>query len=209
MRRSTIIYLLLLVILAGVYYYLNNREQPADIAVTLEPEQAATYLFDADEGTPTSIRIESKDGDIVEVAHDADNAWALKLPLEASADQGASEAAASQITTLRILDTIPGLDLEIAGLKSPEYILIVKFNDVERKVNIGVITPTANGYYALSPQGDVVILSASAVDSLLSLLTSPPYLETPTPSPMATETPLPSSTPEAGAATPTTTTPQP
>lgn len=209
MRRSTTIYLLLLVILAGVYYYLNNREEPADIALTFQPEEEVSYLFSADDGIPTSIRIESKAGDIVEVARDADNAWALKLPIEAPADPAASEAAASQVTTLRILDTIPGLDLEIAGLKIPEYTLIVKFGNVERIVSIGVITPTESGYYALSPDGDVVIISASAVDALLNLLTFPPYLETPTPSPIpVTETPLPS-TPEAGTGTPTTTTPQP
>ncbi len=207
MRRSTTIYLILLAILAGVYYYLNNREEPADIIVTLEPEEVASYLFDAADGVPTGIRIESKAGEIVEVARGADNAWELKLPLEASADPAASEAAASQITTMRIVDTIPDIDLDTVGLKTPEYTLTVRFGDVKRIVSIGVITPTTTGYYALSPDGDVVIVSSGAVDALLNLLTFPPYLETPTPSPTATETPLPSSTPEAGAATPATATP--
>lgn len=209
MRRSTTIYLLLLVVLAGIYYYLNNREELADISITLEPEEVVSYLFSASDGVPTSIRIESKAGEIVEVARDADNAWALKLPLEASADPAAAEAAASQITTMRIVDTIPDIDLEIVGLESPDYTLTIQFGDVERNASIGVITPTENGYYVLSPNGEIVIVSASAVDALLNLLTFPPYLETPTPSPTATETPLPSSTPEAGTATPTTSTPQP
>lgn len=209
MRRSTWIYLLLLLALAGTYYFLNNREEPADIAITFEPEAEVSYLFSTDDGVPTSIRIESKAGEIVEVARDADNAWVLKLPLEASADQGAAEAAASQVTTMRILDTLPDIDLEVVGLKLPEYTLIVKFENVERKVSIGVITPTESGYYVLSPDGDVVIVSASSVDALLNLLTFPPYLETPTPSPIpATETTLPS-TLKAGTVTPGTTTPQP
>ena len=38
MRRSTVIYLLLFVAMAGAYYYLNNRPQPADITVTVEPD---------------------------------------------------------------------------------------------------------------------------------------------------------------------------
>ncbi len=209
MRRSTWIYLLLLLALAGTYYFLNNREEPADIAITFEPEAEVSYLFSAEDGVPASIRVESKAGEIVEVTRDADNAWVLKLPLEASADQGAAEAAASQVTTMRILDSLPDIDLEIVGLKTPEYTLIVKFRNVERKVSIGVITPTESGYYVLSPDGDVVIVSASSVDALLNLLTFPPYLETPTPSPIpATETPLPS-TPEAGSVTPGATTSHP
>lgn len=209
MRRSTIVYLLLLLVAAGAYYFLNNREEPADITVTFEPEDVVTYLFNAEDGVPTGIRIEAKTGEVVEVVKNAEGAWELIQPLEAAADSGSVEAAASQITTLRIEDTIPDLDLDIVGLNDPEYILTVTFGGVERKAEIGVITPTETEYYALSPQGDVVIVDKFSVDSLLTLLTNPPYLETPTPSPTATETPLPTSTPEAGTPTPATFTPQP
>lgn len=203
MRRSTTIFILLFVILAGVYYYLNNREEPADISITLEPEEVITYLFSADEGVPTSIRIESKDGAIVEVERDAEGVWVLKQPIEAAATSGSVEAAASQITTMRVLDTLPEVDLAVVGLETPEYQLTVRFGEVERKVSIGVITPTGNGYYALNLDGEVVIVSAGAVDGLLNLLDNPPYLETPTPSPTATETPFPE-TPEPATATPAT-----
>lgn len=207
MRRSTVIYLLLFLVLAGAYYYLNNREQPADISLTVEPGEEVTYLFTAEDGLPTSIRIESKAGEIVEVARDADNAWAMIQPIEAKADQASAEAAASQVTTMQILDTIPDVDLDIVGLTDPEYTLTIRFtSDVERKVEIGVITPTESGYYVRHVNGDIVIISRSSVDALLGLLTNPPYLETPTPSPIPTETPIPT-TPEA--ATPSNATPTP
>ena len=213
MRRSTVIYLLLFVAMAGSYYYLNHRQKPAaDILVTPGPQ--VSYLFDANEGEPVSIHIKSKAGEIVEVARGADNAWALKLPIEAKADQGASEAAASQVTAMRILDTIPDIDLETIGLKAPEYILTIKFTSgVERKAEIGVITPTESGYYVRNADGKILIVTKSSLDALLSMLTTPPYLETLTPSPIpatATQTPLPpSGTPEAGTATNETTTPKP
>jgi uncharacterized protein DUF4340 len=195
----------LFVALAGVYYYLNNREAPADIEVTFEPEDVVTYLFSADDGVPTSIRIESKEGAVVEVARNADNAWALIAPIEAAANQGSVEAAVGQVTTMRILDTLPDLELDVVGLDDPEYELKVTFEEVERTVSIGVITPTGNGYYVLDADGEVVIVTASAVDGLLNLLSNPPYLETPTPSPTATETRIPESTEPAPAtsATPT------
>jgi len=196
MRRSTVVYLLLLLVLAGVYYYLNHREQPADITMTLEPEEQASYLFTADDGLPTSIRIEAKTGETVEVARAADEAWAIILPIEAKADQAAAEAAASQVATLRVVDNVPDVDPEIVGLSLPEYTLIISFTSgVERKAEIGVITPTESGYYVRTADGETVIVSKSSLDALLGLLTNPPYLETalpPTPetgSETATPTP--------------------
>jgi hypothetical protein len=211
MQRSTAwIYFFVAAVAVGVLLYFNNRAEPAaDSAVTLEPQDIVTYLFKAEEGVPTGIRIESKAGEVVEVRRNADNVWELIQPLEAAADPAAAEAAASQITTLRIEDTIPDLDLKVVGLQDPEYTMVVSFGDVERKASIGVITPTENGYYALSPEGNVVIVSKTSIDALLELLRNPPYLETPTPSPTPTETPLPSPTPEPVTPTPATTTPQP
>ena len=201
-RRPTVVYIVLLLVLAGAYYYLNNREQPAEIELTVEPssEVAQEYLFTAEEGTPTSIRIESKSGETVEVARGEDNAWTLIQPVEAKADQGAAEAAASQVTTMPILDVVPDLDPGIIGLDDPEYVLTMKFTGGgERTVDVGVITPTESGYY-VRESDKIVIVSRSAIDALLGLLTNPPYLETPTPAPV---------TPEAGTPSSESATPQP
>jgi Domain of unknown function (DUF4340) len=201
-RRSTVVYIILLLVLVGAYYYLNNRQQPAEIELTLEPgsEASQEYLFTAETGTPTSIRIESKAGETVEVARGDDNAWAITQPTEAKADQGAAEAAASQIATMPIVDTVPDVDPKIVGLEDPEYVLTVDFtNGGERTVDVGVITPTESGYYVRDAD-KIVIVSRSAIDSLLGLLTNPPYLETLTPAP---------ATLEAGTASSETVTPPP
>ncbi len=210
-RNTTLVYLLILAVALGAYYLINNREKPAEIAITLEPDEIASYLFNAADGVPSNIRIESKTGETVEVARGEDGVWELILPIEASADQAAAEAAASQVTTLRIEDTITDIPLDVIGLDAPEYTLIVQFKSgVERKASVGVITPTENEYYALSPDGNVVIINKFSLDPLLGLLAAPPYLETPTPSPAPTETftPLPP-TSEVGSPTPATGTPQP
>src|SRR5688572_6704656 len=208
MRRSTVIYLLLFLVLAGTYYYLDNREQPADISLTIEPSAEVSYLFTAEDGLPTSIHIESKSGDTVEVTRDAENAWVMTQPIEGKADQASAEAAASQVATMQIVDTVPDVDPDIVGLTDPEYTLTIQFTSgVERKAEIGVITPTESGYYVRNSNGDIVIISRSSVDALLALLTNPPYLETPTLSPIPlTETPIPP-TPEA--TTPSNATPTP
>jgi hypothetical protein len=209
MRRSTVIFLLLAVLVVGAYYFMKYRKESAPAETTPTPEATIqiSFLFDAADGQPTSIKVESKTGDAVEVARNADNAWVIAAPVEASADQGLSESAASQVTAMRIQDKLENIDLDVLGLKSPEYTLTIKFSSgVERKADIGVVTPSETGYYVLNGKGEVVIIGKSSVDALLMLLTQPPYAETPTASPTATETPLPSSTPEAVAtetATPT------
>jgi hypothetical protein len=197
-RPSTLVYIVLLLVLVGVYIYLNNREEPADIELTAEPTTEIAYLFEADEGTPASIRIESKAGEAVEVTRGEGGAWVLVEPAEASADQAAAEAAASQLTAMRIVNTVPDVDTAIVGLDEPDYVLTVEFTEGgERTVDIGVITPTESGYYVRDTDGNVVIVSRSAIDSLLGLLTNPPYLETPTAAPM-----IPEGTPSNETATP-------
>jgi len=208
MRRSTIIFLLLFVIAAGVYYFLNNRKEaePVDLEITSEPTSEVSFLFDATDGVPTSIRIESKAGEVVEVVRNTENVWMVTLPIEASADQGMAEAAASQVTTMRVQDRIQNIDLDVLGLKSPEYVLTINFSSgVERKAEVGVITPSEGGYYVRNETGEIFIVGRDGIDSLLGMLTTPPYAEAPTPSPTATETPLPSPTPEPVTATETAT----
>jgi len=188
MRRSTAIYIVILAILAGFYYYLNNRPQAGETdSETPESTSAAIeYLFSFEDDLPTRIHIESKAGDVVEVARDAENVWALTLPFKAPADQGPVEAAVGQISTIRVLDRVPNLPKDAVGLDDPEFIITIQFtSNMERIIEVGVLTPTESGYYT-NQRGDnkILIASNSALDALIGLLTNPPYLAT-------TETPPP------------------
>ena len=184
-RRSTVVYITILLVVAGVYLFLRTREEQTDSVATPEVTSPVSYLFTAAEGGPLSILVQAKSGQEVELARNAENAWSLKRPIESRADQGASEAVASQVTTMRIIERVPQIDPEVAGLMEPDYVLTVKFNSgTERKVRIGVVTPTESGYYVQGAAGgEVLIVSKSSVDAVLRLLTSPPYLEAPTPTP--------------------------
>lgn len=210
MRRSTLVFILLFLVMAGAYYYLRNRSQStdtADIAITPEPQAETQFLFSAEDGVPNRIRLEAQTGEVVELARDADagNAWVLERPFAAAADQASSEAAATQVTTISITNTVPNVEPKDVGLDVPQYKLVVEFpNNVERIAEIGVLTPTENGYYTLK-DGEIVIVNRSGIDALISLLTNPPYAETLTPSPIpptVTQTPLPSATPEPATPTP-------
>jgi hypothetical protein len=212
-RRSTVVYIVILLAVIGTYFYFKNREQQPVEDPSVTPEATATetrYLFNAEEGIATSIRIIAKTGETVGVTRDATNAWMLTTPVEAKADAAAAEAAASQVSSLRVLDSISNIDLDLVGTSIPDYMLNITFDSgVERTIKVGVVTPTESGYYVQDASGgDVLIVSKSSLDPLLGLLTMPPYLETPTASPIPTETALPSDTPEAGATPNETVTPQ-
>lgn len=193
-RRSTVVYIILLLLIAGAYFYLKNRPPATtDMTETPGPTEEVSYLFTAEDGVPTDIKIQSNAGQTVEVARDAENLWALTAPTAAKADQASAEAAASQVTTMRILDKVLNVDKKVVGLESPEYSITVKFKGGgERTVNVGVVTPSESGYYVQgSTAGEVVIVSKSSVDALLTMLTTPPYLETLTPSSAVIETQTP------------------
>ena len=205
-RRSTVVYIILLLLIAGAYFYLKFRPPAAtEASTTSEPTVQVSYLFTAEDGVPTDIKIQSKAGQSVEVGRDASDLWVVKAPIEAQADQGSAEAAATQVETMSILDKVQNVDKKVVGLESPAYTLTVKFkNGRERTVNVGVVTPSESGYYVQDASGgDVVVVSKSSLDALLGMLTSPPYLETLTPSPIATETPATSTAiPTNGSVTP-------
>ena len=210
LRRSTVVVVLMAFVLVGFYFYFNKvKEKQAIANTTLTPEAQVTYLFKAEDGLPTSIHIESKSGETVEVTRDAAGAWALIKPEKARADGGLVEAASSQLTAMRVISDVPDINPDDIGLKDPEYKIAVTFtSNVQRKAGIGVVTPTNSGYYVLTEDGRIIIVSKDSVDALLNLLTFPPYLETPTPSAIpVTDTPPPTTlevvTPESATATPT------
>ena len=188
MRRSTIIYLVLFAVVFAAAYFFNKQAKTAEAEATPEATSAPIeYLFTSTDGLPTSIKVESKTGDVVEVALNQENVWAMIQPEETAADQGAVEAATGQVSTIRILDRIPDLAPEAVGLDNPEYTLTLQFTSgVERIIKIGVSTPTQSGYYTPGENGEILIISRGPVDSLTGLLANLPYAPTEIPVPTAT-----------------------
>ena len=182
-RRATVVYVVLLLVLVGGYFYLKNREKPASAEATATPSAEISYLFTAEQGTPSSIRVESKAGKVVEVARDTNQTWEVSQPTQAKADQGAAEAAASQVSTIQVLDRVPNVDPKVVGLDTPAYVLTIKFTNGEKSINVGAVTPTESGYYVRDASGKIVIVSKDAIDALISLLDNPPYEKTLTPPP--------------------------
>jgi len=192
-RTGTWITVLVFAALVGLALYLRNRAQVPEGDAT--PATTVTYVFTAEDGLPSSIEVAPAAGEPVRIARNADNAWALELPEAAEADPGLAEAAASQVSALRILDEID-LAPDILGLDVPAYEIKIKFTGgSEHRLEVGDTTPTNTGYYVRVDGEKTVIVALSGLESLLNLAATPPYLNTPTPSPLPpTGTPVPAAT---------------
>jgi len=186
MKRSTWIAVVIFLALAGTLFYLNQRE-PSEDAAEITPPAPVEFLFTDSDGLLTSIDIKSNAGEQVTIIRNEKGVWVLEQPIETEANQGSAEAAATQLTSLRI-ESKPEVTLDAAGLVQPSYTLIVKFNDEsEKTVRIGDLAPTGIGYYTnVDGSDEILIVGKIGLDSLLTLVTSPPYLNTPTPEPEPT-----------------------
>lgn len=192
-RRSTLVVLIILAALIAFSFYLRNQQSRQ--AARPMPTEGSAALFTTADGSPTEIRLVAAAGDSVEFGRDQSGLWVVKAPLALAADQAASEAAATQVTGLRVLSNVQ-LGLDIVGLDTPADTLTVTFSSGKsHKLLIGSVTPIQSGYYCQLDAGPVVVVDKPGVDALLGLLTSPPYLATLTPVASATSTPALSTVP--------------
>jgi hypothetical protein len=180
MKRSTWIVLVVFLALVGWLVYLNQRETPVEEADST-PTETVEYLFSATDGLPSSIDIEARTGEQVAIERNEAGQWVLKQPIEAEANQGSAEAAATQLSTLRIISR-PEVALHEAGLVGPSYVMTVKLTGgTVEVVRIGDLTPTSSGYYTnVNGSDEVLIVGKTGLDALLTLVTSPPFLDSPT-----------------------------
>jgi hypothetical protein len=194
-RRQTWIVLVLLAGVVGLAVYLNNKKATPDTSAT--PTGGAGFIFNSTEGLLTTLEIAPAVGTPVKVVRGSDNQWALKSPEAAEANQGSIEAAASQLTALKIVSLVQG-DAGIFGFDKPAYIINVEFKDGKKhSLEVGDHTPSNIGYYVRLDKDKMMVVELSGIDALINLVSSPPYLNTPTPSPEP-----PTKTPSAAIETP-------
>jgi hypothetical protein len=203
-KRQTWILLALFLALAGFAVYLKyNPQTPAPDkdatpSATIAPVE---FLFSAQEGVVISILIENREGESIGVER-AGEAWSVTKPFEAAADPTSVEAAASQVTALTVLARLD-LDPAAAGLNVPAYTITIGFSSGKSFVaQVGDATPTDTGYYVRKEDGRVLVISRDGIDALLGLLLSPPFLETPTPSPVPSASPTATPSPAASGTCP-------
>jgi hypothetical protein len=82
------------------------------------------------------------------------------------------------------------LELDTIGLNPAAYQIMITLDDEQQQTAfIGNLTPTGTGYYGFLEGQPEVVVEKVSIDNLLSLLTDPPILNTPTPLPLLETTP--------------------
>jgi len=200
-RAGTLIAVLLLLAMLELTVYLKREKEKAGTGTVTAVSEAAP-IFNVGDGVVSSIEIKPTNGETVKVVRDSKNVWTLELPTKTEANQASAEAAATQISALKVISPI-NADPEVFGLKTPAFIITIEFNGGKTHIlEVGDATPTNSGYYVRVDKDKMMITDLSGIQSLLQLVVSPPYLNTPTPTSLPpTETPV-SPTEASGTSTP-------
>jgi hypothetical protein len=191
-KRSTWILLVILVLVVVAYFVVTNHTSTSSTQGT-PTELVNNYLFSATDGTPLSIRISDQQNHVVKIQRDTSGMWTVIQPSFGTADQSLTGAAETQIGALRIVTTLDNqINLADAGLDIPAYIIELTFNiGTKHLLQVGTLTPTNSGYYVQDDEGKIYVISKAGIDSLLNLLTSPPFAATETLVPTIELTPTP------------------
>lgn len=192
-RAGTWLTLLFLAGLIGFAFYLK-REKAIAAEATPPTSDATGYVFITNEGNTSSIEIKPADASLetFRMARNEKKEWVIELPLEAEAEQGLAEGAASEIFTLKVVSPVDG-NPDDYGFDNPDYIFTIGFDSgIKHTLEIGDRTPTNSGYYARLDKDKMMVIDMDGIDYLLQNRMFPPYLNPPTPTPLpATATPVP------------------
>ena len=198
-KRPTWILLVILVLAVGAYFFIENR--PSKINASTPTATAGRFLITQAQGVLQSLHIVDNKGDTFQMQRDLSKAWVVTAPSSGPADQGLAGAAETQVGALSIVTTLnTPPTLSDIGLAVPaDTIDLVFVNGTSHTMEIGNLTPTSSGYYVRFDGGKIYVIEKSGIDSLLNLLTNPPFPPTPTSPP----TPETTGTPTSGISTPT------
>jgi hypothetical protein len=165
--------------------YLTRHKETTEVEATPAFEEP-TFLFNDADLTLTSIEVTPADGEAVKLTRDDKNVWAFELPKKGEADQGAVEAAATQVSALLVEDTFPGVKPADFGFEKPQYVITLTFGEKTSVLEVGDANPINTGYYVRVDKGAIQLVDLYSIDALTQLATMPPYPATATPEATAT-----------------------
>jgi len=192
-RRNTWIALVIFaVLLAATLYWQQTRgsrvEQPEE-----DTSQESSVVFDVGGAQVVGVTVQGSAGKTLRLVKDSESNWRMTVPVENAAENSAVETAITQLlgstTSTYLSSTTP---LEDLGLAVPDKYIVLDLEDGRQVIiNIGKITPTGSGYYVLTSDRKIVVVSTYSLDTVFKLLENPPIQPTPTPEVVPEITPTP------------------
>ncbi len=204
-RRSTWIVLGLFALVIG-FALLFERFQAnkTELTATATPVAAVVKLYDITNAQVNEIIIAAGGGDKIDLYRDPETSnWAITdVPVD-QADSAQIDSISLQLLSLQIQETFTQtLTLAAIGLDTPAYTITIMTVDGNQIITeIGSPNAIGDGYYVRVDSGPVVLVDKVVLDDVISLITKPPVL--PTPTPEVTSIVTATSTEAGGQATPT------
>jgi len=184
-RRSTWIVLGLFVVVIGFALIFERfQANKTELTATATPAAAAVKLYDVTNSQVNEIIIAAGGGDKIDLYRVPETSnWAITdVPVD-QADAAQIDSISQQLLSLQIQETFTQtLALASIGLVTPTYTITMTTTDGNQIITeIGSPNAIGDGYYVRVDSGPVVLVDKLVMDDVISLLTEPPMLPTPTP----------------------------
>jgi len=179
-RRSTLLVVILFMVLLAVLFYWQRTQDDVQEAT---PTPASAAVFDIESANINGLRLEDINGSFLIVERDETGGWTLVEPRVEDVDVAAIDNAISQLLSANIQTTLndPPAMADL-GLDPPIFkVLIVLDDGSQALINVGKEAPTGAGYYVLTDDRKVIVVSTFSLQAMLDLLVFPPIALTPAP----------------------------
>ena len=175
-RRSTWVILGILLGLIFITIIVSKRKpnQSADIT----PTAFKNNLVSESIMEIVSVQIDNSTDEYLELSRENNDEWIITNPDGENLDKNVIENAVTEFATTRILsELIPAPSKNATGLDNPGYIIYLGYSNGDKDTFIvGNRTQTESGYYVLSGEDKVYVVTPSGVDSLARIIDNPPFL---------------------------------
>lgn len=182
-RKPTLVLLLMFVVMAvGLYFWQRSQSQSEEQEIVPSEVQ---FLFETSGRKIVGIILYDSLGSRVELRRTDQDEWFLVEPADEVPDESRIQSGVAELESLRVLSKLePPPQKEVVGLNDPDHFIKVIYQDGEEDfASIGDETPTGSGYYVSLNGGAIWVVNKLGIDSLLSLISDPPIIKTPTPTP--------------------------
>ena len=177
-RRSTWIILGIFALLVGFTIFLQRYQvSKTENTATATPTVPPVFLYSQGDVQVNDIKIADNTGKYIDLYRDlAASSWAIEgIPTD-QADSSKIETINNELLSVQVQETLTQtLSLAAIGLETPAYtITLTTSAGVKWVTYVGMQTAIGSGYYVRTDNGQVMIVSKSAIDNILSLLQNPP-----------------------------------
>ena len=175
-RRSTWVILAILVGLILIAVIVSRRNSNQSPAIT--PTAFNNNLVSESIVEIVSVRFENDTDEYLELRRENNDGWILVNPEGEILDTSVIENAVTQFATTRILsELIPAPSRNATGLDKPGVVIHLGYLNGEKDTFIiGNKTQTDSGYYVLSGEDKVYVVTPSGIDSLVRIIDNPNFI---------------------------------